>query len=188
MSTENDNAAWGALMAAAQSGDQASYARLLRDITPLLRRVGRRKWPMAADADLEDIVQDVLLSLHSVRQTYDPARPFLPWLLTILHHRLVDGIRRRTRQNAHETAVDRFEETFSEIAANIPEEPIGGHDALHKAIASLPGGQRRAVELLKLKELSLKEAALQTGMSVSALKVATHRALKALRVALTGKV
>jgi RNA polymerase sigma-70 factor (ECF subfamily) len=38
--------------------------------------------------------------------------------------------------------------------------------------------------MLKLRELSLKEAAAETGMSVSALKVAVHRAIKTLRVAL----
>jgi len=40
------------------------------------------------------------------------------------------------------------------------------------------------VELLKLREMSLKEAAALTGRSVAALKVATHRAIKALRAAL----
>jgi RNA polymerase sigma-70 factor (ECF subfamily) len=44
--------------------------------------------------------------------------------------------------------------------------------------------QRQAVELLKLKEMSLKEAAAATGRSVAALKVATHRAIKNLRTIL----
>ena len=45
-------------------------------------------------------------------------------------------------------------------------------------------GQRVAVELLKLRELSLKEAAQVSGMSISALKVSVHRAIKSLRVSL----
>jgi RNA polymerase sigma-70 factor (ECF subfamily) len=49
------------------------------------------------------------------------------------------------------------------------------------AVQALPEGQRQAIELLKLEELSLKEAAEMTGTSVGALKVATHRALVALR-------
>jgi len=28
----------------------------------------------------EDAVQDVLLAIHEKRHTYDPARPFGPWL------------------------------------------------------------------------------------------------------------
>ena len=46
---------------------------------------------------------------------------------------------------------------------------------------ALPPGQRQAVELLKLQEMSLKEASSVSGLSVAALKVATHRAVKTLR-------
>lgn len=187
MMKQDDHSEWGALMAAAQAGDKGRYARLLREITPMLRRVSRRKWPMASNADVEDLVQDVLLSLHSVRHTYDPARPFLPWLLAILQHRLVDAVRRSVRCQTNEIATDDLEETFAEIEANTQEAWTNDATALHKAIAALPDGQRQAVELLKLRELSLKEAAAKTGLSVSALKVATHRAMKALRTALTGK-
>ncbi|MGE5476812.1 MAG: sigma-70 family RNA polymerase sigma factor [Bacteroidales bacterium] len=187
MTKPDDFSEWQTLMAAAQAGDKDSYARLLREIVPMLRRVSRRKWPMAANADVEDLVQDVLLSLHSVRHTYDPTRPFVPWLLAILHHRLVDAVRRSMRCQANEIATDDFEETVAGIAANTQEAWTDDATALHKAIAALPDGQRQAVELLKLRELSLKEAAAKTGLSVSALKVATHRAMKALRAALTGK-
>ena len=60
----------------------------------------------------------------------------------------------------------------------------GDHDALLRAIDLLPGAQKQAVVLLKLHEMSLKEASALTGMTVGALKVATHRALKSLRRAL----
>ena len=49
----------------------------------------------------------------------------------------------------------------------------------------LPPGQRQAVELLRLKEMSLKEASAASGQSVGALKVAMHRAGKSLREILT---
>ena len=48
----------------------------------------------------------------------------------------------------------------------------------------LPPRQREAVEMLKLREMSLKEAVAATGMSVSALKTAAHRGMIALRKAL----
>ena len=50
-----------------------------------------------------------------------------------------------------------------------------------QAIQELPAGQRSAIELLKLQEMSLKEAAAATGTSVGALKVSTFRAMDALR-------
>lgn len=58
---------------------------------------------------------------------------------------------------------------------------VGDAAALHEAVRALPEGQRQAIELLKLKELSLKEAAAVSGTSVGALKVATHRAMATLR-------
>jgi RNA polymerase sigma-70 factor (ECF subfamily) len=61
-------------------------------------------------------------------------------------------------------------------------------DRLHRALAGLPSGQRQAVELLKLKEMSLKEASEASGMSVAALKVAMHRALKSLRAEMAPEI
>jgi RNA polymerase sigma-70 factor (ECF subfamily) len=58
---------------------------------------------------------------------------------------------------------------------------------LGAAIATLPDGQREAVELLKLREMSLIEASAVSGKSISALKVNVHRAIKALRAQLKGE-
>ena len=52
---------------------------------------------------------------------------------------------------------------------------------LGEAVAGLPAGQRQAVELLKLKEMSLAEASQASGKSIAALKVNVHRAILALR-------
>jgi len=54
-------------------------------------------------------------------------------------------------------------------------------DRLKAAMDKLPPGQRRAVDLLKLQEMSLKEASAASGMTVASLKVSMHRGLKALR-------
>jgi RNA polymerase sigma-70 factor (ECF subfamily) len=173
---------WANMMRAAQDGDSAAYNRLLREIAPAIRRIVGNRMPNSADA--EDVVQDVLLSVHAVRHTYDPDRPFLPWLMAITRHRVMDRLRRIGRRAAHETVVDEMPETFFGDEANTPENTLAAGAALEQAIARLPPGQRQAIELLKLKEMSLKEASAASGTSVSALKVATHRAIKALRLAL----
>jgi RNA polymerase sigma-70 factor (ECF subfamily) len=177
---------WSRLMAAAQDGDAEAYRHLLTAITPLLRRVAARRLSGAPAADIEDVVQDVLLSVHAVRHTYDPARPFLPWLMAIERHRIADAMRRWVRRGKNEVAVESLEETFADRAANTEDEEPIDRQEINAAVAGLPPAQRRAIELLKLKEMSLKEAAKETGMSQSALKVASHRGMKALR-ALLGK-
>lgn len=169
---------WSISMARAQAGDRDAYRRLLEAITPYLRalvaqRIGNR-------SDVEDTVQDILVTLHTVRHTYDPARPFGPWLVTIANRRIVDGLRRQGRFNAHETPLESEHETLWASQANLQEEAVDAH-MLREAVERLPTGQRDAIRMLKLEEMSLLEASAASGMSVAALKVATHRALKKLR-------
>ena len=169
---------WSMYMARAQGGDRDAYRRLLDGITPYVRSLAARR--MINRSDVEDAVQDVLLTIHAIRHTYDTARPFGPWLVTIANRRIVDCLRRQSRAMAREVEFDPYDETFLPPQTNIVEEASDGH-ALRNAIEQLPSGQREAIRLMKLEELSLKEAAAKSGMSIAALKVATHRALKTLR-------
>jgi len=165
-------------MARAQAGDRGAYRRLLEEITPYLRSLAARRMPNRSD--VEDAVQDALLTIHAVRHTYDPSRPFGPWLVAIASRRIVDGLRRRGRTGARESPLDAEHETFAAPEANYHEAASEAR-ALREAVESLPPGQRDAIRMLKLQEMSLKEAAAASGMTVAALKVATHRALKSLR-------
>lgn len=177
----------GRLMRAAQAGDSAAYLALLRELTPRIRRLVARQRGFAGVEEVEDLVQDVLLSLHAVRATYDASRPFMPWLLAIVRNRLADGARRYARTSGREVHIDDAAVTFFEPATNPDQDSFGDVEALQHAIRRLPESQRQAIELLKLQELSLKEAADVSGSSVGALKVATHRAMTALRKALGTK-
>lgn len=172
---------WTILMARAQGGDSAAYVRLLEETAPYLRALASRSY--RNDVEIEDAIQDVFLTLHSIRHTYDPARPFGPWLVAIARRHFIDRLRRQGRQRARETPLSAEHETFEDVAANIDRDM--DRSGLHAAIERLPARQREAISLLKLKEMSLKEAAMTTGLSIASLKVATHRALKSLREILT---
>ena len=169
------------LMRSAQSGDSNAYAALMQELAVRVRQIVRHRRAFLEHADVEDLVQDVLLSVHAVRATYDATRPFIPWLLAITRNRLADGARRYARHGAYEVAVDDLDVTFFSERTNTMTTTYGDPDALRQAIAELPAGQRSAIEMLKLREMSLKEAAAASGSSVGALKVATHRAMDALR-------
>lgn len=174
-------------MKAAQAGDGQAYSRLLSEITPRLRRIIQRKRAFQNFQDIEDLVQEVLLSLHSVRATYDPERPFFPWVLAIVRNRLADGARRYARTNRNEVLVDELPVTFVDEQANIDKDLYRDPDQLKQAISKLPRGQREAIEMLKLKEMSLKEVSSQTGISIASLKVSVHRGIAALRKSLSNK-
>jgi len=146
-------------------------------MTPYLRSLAARRH--RDPSDIEDAVQDILLTVHSIRQTYDPNRPFGPWLVTIANRRFIDRLRRQGRKRDRETPLMPEHETFSEPQANVDERP--DRHELEKAIGELPPMQRQAIQLLKLKEMSLKEASTASGMSIASLKVNVHRAVKSLR-------
>ncbi|NJO33968.1 MAG: hypothetical protein HC869_13335 [Rhodospirillales bacterium] len=93
--------------------------------------------------------------------------------------------RRYARRSAHEEPIGRPAETFPAEDANISADRYGDAEALARAIANLPHRQRQAIELMKLREMSLKEAAAATGTSIGALKVSVHRGMSALRKALS---
>ena len=179
---ESQDKQWSEWMVMAQDGDVAAYQRLLGAVVPLVRAiVGKR----LNDPDkIEDVVQEVLLSVHKNRHTYDPSLSFRPWIGTIAQRRTIDALRKMYRQGAREVLVDEYPETFLADETNIPLEDdlvFALGDDLNRALDTLPAGQRTAVDLLKLREMSLKEASEASGMSVAALKVAMHRALKSLR-------
>src|SRR5712691_5932883 len=114
MRQQADDRALASLMQAAQAGDTRAYARLLDEITPRLRHIVRGQRKFLRAEDIEDLVQDILLSLHAVRATYDPQRPFMPWLMAITRNRLADGARRYTRRAVHEVQVEALSVTFSD--------------------------------------------------------------------------
>lgn len=148
---------------------------------PFLRAVARRR--CRTDHATEDAVQEALLTIHRVRHTHTPGRPVKPWLAAIADRRAVDQVRRSTRVGRQEVADDHSYATFADPAAN-REEASGSAQALARLSQDLSPVQKEAIELVKIRELSLVEAAAVSGQSVSALKVNIHRAIKKMRASL----
>lgn len=173
-----DDESWGELLAAAQRGDAAAYRLFLVSVTPFIRAVVRNsgRWP----DDVDDIVQDSLLTVHRVRHTYEPGRPVKPWLAAIANRRSIDAMRRRGRIGSQEVHNEAAYETFADPHANNGEAQDTAR-VLAQMTSGLSPGQKEALALVKLKELSLVEASSVSGQSVAALKVNIHRAIKKMR-------
>ena len=178
----NDEDRLGALLAAAQRGDADAYRAFLKAILPLARAIARRRAPTADAA--EDIVQDALLTIHRVRHTYMPGRPVRPWLAAIVSRRAIDAARRGGRIGARELHDVAAYETFADDAANRSEQAAQSAQEVGRMLDALTPRQRQAVELVKLKEMSLAEASDASGQSIGALKVNVHRAIQRMRQAL----
>ena len=173
---------WSDLLAAAQAGDADSYRAFLTAATPFVRALARRR--VAGEDAAEDVVQDVLLTVHRIRYTYEPGRPVEPWLAAITARRAIDALRRSNRSGARETHHPIAYETYADPTAK-EKETLVEAEALGRLIETLPPGQREALELVKLKQMSLAEASAVSGQSVGSLKVNVHRAIKRLRLAIT---
>jgi RNA polymerase sigma factor (sigma-70 family) len=164
-----DEATLARLMVMSQQGDKQAYASLLDACQRWLRGYYSRR---IAPAQLDDLVQETLIALHTKRASWDSARPFLPWLAAIARYRWVDHLRRLYR--ADETALDMD-------VAGIDEEPaIAARITLERLFGILPDAQARAIALVKIEGLSIAEASEATGQSESLVKVNIHRGLKKL--------
>lgn len=175
---DNDRAPrerWPGLMALAQAGDREAYTQLLRAIVPAIR--GRVRKQIADSVLVDDVIQDVLLTVHRVRHTYDPAHPFLPWLMAIVQARSVDALRRRGRYQQRETD----EEKAYDVATVENSDNKEREEELALILDQLPSRQRQIVEHIHLQEMSLAEAAAYHNLSIAAVKSLLHRALTTLR-------
>jgi RNA polymerase sigma-70 factor (ECF subfamily) len=163
------------------AGDSAAYRDFLASCLPFIRAVARsRSWsPDMA----EDVVQDALLTVHRVRHTYEPGRPVEPWLAAIVSRRAVDAMRRRGRQDKNEVHDSAAFETFADPEAKSSDAGDAA-DTLARMMAELTPKQREALDLVKLREMSLAEASAASGQSIPSLKVNIHRAIRKLRLGL----
>ena len=172
----------GDMMRMAIAGDAAAYATLLKDVAGLAR--GRARAMLRrrgqGEADLEDIVQEVLLAVHLKRDTWDQSRPFGPWLGAIVRHKLVDAMRRR---RLGDVAVDELADVLADERATAPSD---AHD-VERTLATLPDRPRQIVRAIAIEGRSAAQVGADLGMNEGAVRVALHRALKDLAARFRGK-
>jgi RNA polymerase sigma-70 factor (ECF subfamily) len=171
---------WATAMRAERQGDASAYEGLLADIAKTLRALIRgRLSRLGVNAhETEDILQEVLIGVHTVRHRWDADRPFLPWLHAIVRYKLSDAVRRRRREARyrHELTL----EEWSHVLAEPHEDPDVGLVNLDRHLDELSTGQREVVRSLALEGASVRETAQKLKTSEGAVRVTLHRALQRL--------
>ncbi len=164
------------LMRAANRGDAVAYRQVLAGLVDVLRAISRRGLARAGreNTDDEDIVQETLLAIHLKRHTWDEAKPLMPWVRAIAHHKLVDALRRRGFRT--HLPIEDFEDILSNGSALSPTTAI----ECEAMLAQLPERQRQIVEAISIEGHSARDIGLRLGMTEGAVRVALHRALKTL--------
>ena len=159
-------------------GDAAAHESLLRALVPLLRAFYRRRVICGQD-DIEDMVQETLIAVHTRRATYDRGRVFTAWLFAIARYKMIDQFRRARRTVPIEGLEDILVTEGFESASNARIDIDG-------LLGTLPAKQARAIRATRLHGASVADAALADGIGESDVKVSVHRGLKSLAARIVG--
>ncbi len=171
-----DEATLSRLAALSQGGDKVAYRQLLEACALWLGRFFDRR---IAQCDVDDLVQETLISIHKNLATYNRQRPFLPWIAAIARYRWVDRLRKIYKQNEQMLAdTDWSTECDDAIEAQLSIEAL---------LKQIPQAQASAIHLTKIEGLSVSEAARMLDQSEVLIKVNVHRGLKKL-AAMVGAV
>lgn len=174
MADQNNNLE--ALMKLAQSGDQRAYAALLLETSRLMRPFLEKR--LSFESEVDDLIQEILISIHKARHTYDGNRPYKPWVYAIAKFRLQDFLRSHySDQLRHAIDFDELEESLHETVT----ESGFNYESISGEVKKLPEKQASILKLMHEDGHTAKEVAEKLGMNESAVKVAAHRAYKVLR-------
>jgi RNA polymerase sigma-70 factor (ECF subfamily) len=171
---ETSEAELKALMIASLHGETAPYRALLGDLRLRLGAYFGRRLRRDPD-DVDDLVQDTLIAIHTRRETYDTSQALTPWVYAIARYKLIDHYRRTGRR-----AFTPLDDAYTELRVEDESAAVGARRDVEKALATLPERTRAVLRDLKIDELSVAETASRAGMSEGAVKVAAHRGLRAL--------
>jgi RNA polymerase sigma-70 factor (ECF subfamily) len=166
-----------ALMIASLDGDGGAYHTLLKQLTGHLRAYYRHRFARIGHGptEAEDLLQEVLIAVHTHRHTYDRLQPFTPWIHAIARYKFLDYLR-RTKSSFKDLPITSAEELTAKSDIVAVESGLD----LQRLMLKISSKARQVIQFVKLEGLSVSEAAERCGMSESAVKVAVHRGLKAL--------
>ena len=156
------------------AGDGAAYAEFLSQLSPILRRVIGRKIP---SSDVEDVLQEVLISIHKARHTYDGKRPLMPWVIAIAGFRVADYLRKSYSGMRHQNLDIADYENVLEAVTETP----GETESMDEILEGVGQRERAILSLMHVEGYTAKQVGKQLGMKESAVKVAAHRAIKKIR-------
>lgn len=165
-----------ALMRRSLGGDQRAYASLLKETSRFLRPFLAKRLSFTNEVD--DLLQETLISIHKARHTYNDNRPYKPWAFAIAKFRLQDYLRAHYSDRlGHTVDYDGLEESLPEHVT----ETVFSYESISGEVQKLPEKQATILRLLHQDGYTAKEVGGKMGMSESAVKVAAHRAYKILR-------
>lgn len=169
------------LMVLVQEGNSDAFRQLFEIIEPKI--MGNIRQRIKNPQTCEDLLQNVVMNIFKARHTYNPDYPFEPWLYSVTRNTVYDYLRKYQKTLSFESFIGDHWNHATETNTASEEAQILDH-----ALKQLPESQAEAVRLLKIDGLSLKEAAEQLKITVTALKVRAHRGYENLKTTLLNEI
>ena len=162
------------LLAAITQGDEAAMARLYSRHAKRIYSVALRVLRDRSSA--EDVLQDIFMQIWRKPTTFIANRGSLEsWLGVVARNRAIDVIRRR---RPSELVDDLPLPSRQNVAAEVEQSVT--LDRVKQVVATLPQGQRRALELAFFQGLTHTEIAKETGDPLGTVKTRIRVGLKTL--------
>jgi RNA polymerase sigma factor (sigma-70 family) len=170
------------LVRAVVGGDTAAFA-------VLYDRYGGRAYSLArrvcVDEGLaEDVVQEAFLGFWRAPDRFDPQRGrFSTWLLTLVHHRAVDAVRRQSAATRRTVPSSEGAEEPSAAGAGADQDALASVEAgqLRDALGRLPDDQRSALALAYFGGFTQREIAVRLGVPLGTVKSRMFTGIRRLR-------
>src|SRR5579859_6058709 len=138
----------------------------------------------------EEIVQEVFLTIWRGAASFDPEQGgFRPWLMRLVHWKILNELRRRRRRPAEEKDQASDEDRFQQLpdAEPGPEELAWQNEhgkIVHSAIEGLPPKQRQAVAMAFLEDMTHEQVARALDVPLGTVKTRIRSGLQILRLQL----
>lgn len=168
-----------AMMIDGLAGDARAHASLLRALAPILEAFYRRRCH-SGSAEIEDMVQETLIAVHTRRITYDTSRPLTAWLFAIARYKMIDHFRRR-RETCDVEELDHI------LVTEGFEDAVSARMDVERLLGALPAKQAEAIRRTRIDGASVADHAAASGIGESDVKISVHRGLKALAARLMGE-
>jgi RNA polymerase sigma-70 factor (ECF subfamily) len=168
------------LVELARAGSSAAWGRVYETLAPSVFRICRRVLPSREDA--EDATSEIFLKARVRLASYEPSRPFAPWLYRVAANHCWDEIRkRRTRAEIDDAESDL---SVLEDEAPTPQEAvlaIESRESLRRALHELDDRSRIAVVLRYYTDMSYEDIGQALGISSNFVGVLLLRSRRTLR-------
>lgn len=139
-----------------QGKNEEAFGVLMKRYQAKLLRYGKKF--LSNDAPIEDVVQEVFIKTYQNIQSFDPTRPFSPWIYRIAHNLFVNALRTRDRLPFMTVDLDLFSSHHAyEMDPAGEEERAQVKSMIDEGLASLSPLYREILVLYYIEQLSYTE-------------------------------